>query len=61
VIRDRPVEEIELAAYYAAYRADGHGRAAHDPAKRETKTERVASRETENGGERTSGRHQMAA
>jgi hypothetical protein len=38
VIRDRPVEEIELAAYHAAYRADGHGRAAHDPAKRETKT-----------------------
>jgi hypothetical protein len=38
VIRDRPVEEIELAAYYAADRADGHGRAAHDPAKRETKT-----------------------
>lgn len=25
------VEEMELAAFYAAYRADGHGRAAHDP------------------------------
>src|SRR3954447_25414039 len=26
------VEELDLAAFYAAYRADGHGRAAHDPA-----------------------------
>src|SRR3954470_18919999 len=26
------VEELELAAFYAGYRADGHGRAAHDPA-----------------------------
>jgi transposase len=26
------VEQIDLAAFYAAYRADGHGRAAHDPA-----------------------------
>jgi transposase len=26
------VEEMELASFYAAYRADGHGRAAHDPA-----------------------------
>jgi transposase len=26
------VEEMDLAAFYAAYRADGHGRAAHDPA-----------------------------
>ena len=26
------VEEIDLSAFYAAYRADGHGRAAHDPA-----------------------------
>jgi transposase len=26
------VEEIDLTAFYAAYRADGHGRAAHDPA-----------------------------
>lgn len=25
------VEEMELAAFYAAYREDGHGRAAHDP------------------------------
>jgi transposase len=25
------VEEMELAAFYAAYRADGRGRAAHDP------------------------------
>jgi transposase len=25
------VEEMELAAFYAAYRDDGHGRAAHDP------------------------------
>ena len=26
------VGEMDLAAFYAAYRADGHGRAAHDPA-----------------------------
>jgi transposase len=26
------VEELDLAAFYAAYRADGHGRAAHEPA-----------------------------
>ena len=26
------VEELDLAAFFAAYRADGHGRAAHDPA-----------------------------
>ena len=26
------VEAIDLSAFYAAYRADGHGRAAHDPA-----------------------------
>src|SRR3954468_11462097 len=26
------VEEMNLAAFYAAYRADGHGRPAHDPA-----------------------------
>src|SRR3954454_5367667 len=26
------VEEIDLAAFYADYRADGHGRPAHDPA-----------------------------
>ena len=25
------VEEMDLAAFYTAYRADGHGRAAHDP------------------------------
>jgi transposase len=25
------VEEMELATFYGAYRADGHGRAAHDP------------------------------
>ena len=25
------VEELDLAAFYTAYRADGHGRAAHDP------------------------------
>jgi transposase len=25
------VEEMDLSAFYAAYRADGHGRAAHDP------------------------------
>ena len=25
------VEEMDLAAFYAAYREDGHGRAAHDP------------------------------
>src|ERR687889_2550553 len=25
------VEEMDLAAFYASYRADGHGRAAHDP------------------------------
>src|SRR4051812_50153277 len=26
------VGELELGVFYAAYRADGHGRAAHDPA-----------------------------
>jgi transposase len=26
------VQELDLAAFYAAYRDDGHGRAAHDPA-----------------------------
>jgi transposase len=26
------VEELDLASFYSAYRADGHGRAAHDPA-----------------------------
>ena len=26
------VAAIDLAAFYASYRADGHGRAAHDPA-----------------------------
>src|SRR5215210_2334605 len=26
------VEEMDLSAFYAAYRLDGHGRAAHDPA-----------------------------
>src|SRR6266550_221245 len=26
------VEEMDLSAFYAAYRDDGHGRAAHDPA-----------------------------
>jgi hypothetical protein len=26
------VEQMDLAAFYAAYRADGHGRAAHEPA-----------------------------
>src|SRR5829696_7242637 len=26
------VGQFDLAAFYAAYRADGHGRAAHDPA-----------------------------
>src|SRR5919107_183767 len=26
------VEEMDLAAFYAAYRADGHGRAAYEPA-----------------------------
>src|SRR5215212_9567805 len=26
------VEEMDLSAFYAAYRQDGHGRAAHDPA-----------------------------
>src|SRR3978361_153293 len=26
------VEELDLDAFYGAYRADGHGRAAHDPA-----------------------------
>jgi transposase len=25
------VEEMDLSAFYSAYRADGHGRAAHDP------------------------------
>ena len=26
------VAELDLSAFYGAYRADGHGRAAHDPA-----------------------------
>jgi transposase len=26
------VAEMDLSAFYAAYRGDGHGRAAHDPA-----------------------------
>ena len=26
------VEEMDLSAFYGAYRQDGHGRAAHDPA-----------------------------
>jgi transposase len=26
------VEKLELGAFYTSYRADGHGRAAHDPA-----------------------------
>src|SRR5215208_3291304 len=26
------VEEMDLSAFYAGYRADGHGRPAHDPA-----------------------------
>jgi hypothetical protein len=26
------VGELDLAAFYSAYRADGHGRAGHDPA-----------------------------
>src|SRR6188474_2628601 len=26
------VAQLDLSAFYAAYRADGHGRAAHDPA-----------------------------
>jgi transposase len=26
------VEELDLSAFYADYRADGHGRPAHDPA-----------------------------
>ncbi len=26
------VEQLDLAAFYTSYRADGHGRAAHDPA-----------------------------
>jgi len=26
------VETMDLSEFYAAYRADGHGRAAHDPA-----------------------------
>jgi transposase len=26
------VARLDLAAFYAVYRADGHGRAAHDPA-----------------------------
>src|SRR6266581_2686636 len=25
------IEELDLDAFYASYRADGHGRAAHDP------------------------------
>jgi len=26
------VEEMDLSAFYASYRHDGHGRAAHEPA-----------------------------
>jgi transposase len=26
------VEEMDLSAFYGAYRGDGHGRAAHEPA-----------------------------
>ena len=26
------VEKLDLEAFYTSYRADGHGRAAHDPA-----------------------------
>src|SRR5215217_7010258 len=26
------VEQLDLEAFYTSYRADGHGRAAHDPA-----------------------------
>jgi transposase len=26
------VAQLDLAGFYAAYRGDGHGRAAHDPA-----------------------------
>jgi transposase len=26
------VAQLDLSAFYVAYRADGHGRAAHDPA-----------------------------
>ena len=26
------VEEMDLSAFYGSYRADGHGRPAHDPA-----------------------------
>jgi hypothetical protein len=26
------VAEMDLSAFYGAYREDGHGRAAHDPA-----------------------------
>jgi hypothetical protein len=28
------VDQLDLAAFYAAYRVDGHGRAAYDPAVR---------------------------
>jgi hypothetical protein len=33
-VRDRPdlLGEMDLAVFSASYRADGHGRAAHDPA-----------------------------
>jgi transposase len=27
------VGEVDLAVFFAPYRADGHGRAAHDPAR----------------------------
>ena len=27
------VAEMDLTAFYAAYRRDGHGRVAHDPAR----------------------------
>jgi transposase len=27
----KAVEQLDLGSFYAAYRADGHGRAAHDP------------------------------
>ena len=32
MVRAGSVEEMDLSAFYASYRADGHGRAAHDPA-----------------------------
>jgi hypothetical protein len=32
VVRVGAVETMDLTEFYGAYRADGHGRAAHDPA-----------------------------